>query len=190
MPAWEKIVERIYKRKEEITGFLTSKNDYGRPAEDRPEEAAQFDFLIGEWTAYQQIQLSPDRWAKFPSNATGVYALNGHAVMEFNWYDIDPGLPEAATTIIRIYNRAMRRWECMYLTNRFNRILYFGGVKEEDKIVLTLFETDNSESPINYYIFYDFEEESYQWHALTSTDHGNTFNETWTINTIRNRKEE
>ncbi len=190
MPAWQKIVERVYTRKEEVTGFMTSEIEYGRPAVDRPEEAAQFDFLIGKWTAYQQIQLSPGQWAKFPSNATAVYALNGHAIMEYNWYDIDPRLPEAATTIIRIYNRAMRRWECMYLTNRFNSILYFGGVKENDEIVLTLFETDNSESPINYFIFYDIEEDNYQWHALRSTDRGKTFDETWTINTVRNSEED
>lgn len=109
---------------------------------------------------------------KIPSYSTAVYALNGHAVMGYNWYDVDPDQPEAATTFARIYNRTMRRWERMYLTNRFNSILYFGDVMEGEEIILTLFETDNSSSSIIYFTFYDIEEDSYQWHTLASNDRG------------------
>lgn len=185
LPAWKIIVERTYTRREEITRLLIEKNIYGQPAPERPAEAAQFDFLIGEWTAYQQIQLAPEQWAKFPSSSTAVYVLNGHAVMEYNWYDVDPGLPDAAATIVRIYNSAMRRWECMYLTNRSNSILYFGGVMEGEKIVLNLFEIDNSSSSISYFTFYDIKEDSYQWHAQVSSDRGKSFEKTWTINSVR-----
>lgn len=175
---------------EEKSDFLNNENSFGQPAIGRPNEAAQFDFLIGEWTAYQQIQLAPEQWAKFPSNSTAVYVLNGQAVMEHNWYNVDSSLPEAATTIVLIYNRAMRRWECMYLTNRFNSILYFGGVTEGDEIILTPFDTDNSLLSISYFTFYDIDEDSYQWHARTSNDRGETFTRTWTINSVRKTTEE
>ena len=112
----------------------------GSAAPDLPEEARQFDFLLGEWDAYQDITLPTGQNYKFPSTTTAVRAMNGHAILEFNWYDTDPSLADAATSIIRIYNRAMRRWESLYVTNRFNGQLFFGGVKEGDELILTLFE--------------------------------------------------
>ena len=158
---------------------------YGSPAPGLPAEARQFDFVIGEWISNHEIVLGNGQVAKFPANATAVYAMNGHAIMEYNWYNVDPRLPEAATTIVRIYNRAMRRWECMFLTNRSNSVLYFGGYQEGERIILTLFETDTSQPSFSYFIFHDINENDYLWHSEVSDDHGNTFQHNWKISSVR-----
>jgi hypothetical protein len=183
--SWIPHQEKTYSRREPDTSFMTGGEIYGSPAPDRPEEAGEFDFLIGEWTAQQEITLPGGQVARFPSHSSAVYLLNGHGILEYNWYDVDVNLPDAATSIVRLYNRAMRRWECMYLTNRFNSVLYFGGRREDDRIVLTLFETDSGEPTISYFVFHDMEKDRYQWHAETSSDRGRTFDTTWTIDTRR-----
>ena len=95
--------------------------------------------------------------------------------MEFNWADLDPNLPDWATTIVRIWNRQMRRWESMYCTNRSQSILHFGGVPEGDRIVLHQFEAHLGDGPVSYWIFHDMEEDTYSWKAETSGDRGTTF---------------
>lgn len=183
---WARAVMRAYSRRRVSSDFMAPSSTYGEPAPGLPEEARQFDFLIGEWNNQHDMTFANGRTANFPANGTAVYALNGHAVMEFSWYDVDQSLPDAATSILRIYNRQMRRWECMYTTNRFNSILYFGGVMEGDRIVLHLFEADASDSPISQWIFHDWKEDSYRWHANTSTDRGKTWNKTWIIEATKN----
>lgn len=184
--SWRTTLIKSYTKRKESEDFLfANSSGYGSFAPDLPQEARQFDFLIGEWNAYQDIKLPNGQNPKFPSTSTAVFCLNGHAIMETNWYNIDPALPDAATTIVRIYNRAMHRWECMYLTNRANSILYFGGRKENDKIFLYPFETNTGNPFINHYIFHNIKKDSYDWHTDRSTDHGKTFTTTWKINTTR-----
>jgi len=131
------------------------------------------------------MPLPQGRTAQFSANGRAVYTLDGHATMEFSWYDVDPNLPDAATCIVRIYNRAMRRWECMYSTNRFNAILYFGGVEEGDRIVLHPFETDTAAGRISYWTFHDMQANRFGWFADTSLDRGKTFTRTWIIQATR-----
>ena len=116
---------------------------------------------------------------------TAVYALNGHAILEHNWYDVDPNVPDAATTIVRIYNRAMRRWESLYLDNRGHSQLFFGGAKDGDKVILHNFEANTTSPLIPRYVFHDIAKDSYAWYAENSTDRGKTFNQTWGITFAR-----
>jgi hypothetical protein len=182
---WSREVLRSYQRRQPSEDFMAPATRYGDPVPGLPEEARQFDFLIGEWNESQDMTFPNGQNVRFPSNGTGVYALNGHAVLEFSWYDVDTTLPDAATSVVRIYNRQMRRWECMYTTNRFNSILYFGGVKEGDRIVLHLFEANTEDSPLNQWVFHDVEVDAYSWYANTSVDRGQTWNKTWVINAVR-----
>jgi len=182
---WKRVVTREYRRRAASDGFLTWSTEYGAAAPRLPSEARQFDFLIGEWDAHQTITFPNGQSVEFPSITTGVYTLNGHAVMEYGWYDVDPSLPDAATSIVRIYNRATRQWECMYTTNRFNSVLYFGGVREDKKIVLHLFDTDAANPTIQHYIFHNIREDGYDWYAESSTDRGASFDTTWVINVMR-----
>lgn len=154
---------------------------HGRPAADLPEEAHQFDFLIGEWEESHDLTFPDGRRAQWKANGTCVWTLGGHAILEHGWYDVDPQNPDAATSIVRIYNRAMRRWESMYSSNRGNSILHFGGVKEGDRIVLHKFQADTARPPINYWVFHDMQPDSYGWYGHTSTDRGQTFRKTWII---------
>lgn len=183
---WTTSLVKTYKRRKQTDDYIIANvSNYGTFAPDLPDEARQFDFLIGEWNAFQDIKLANGQNPKFPSNATGVYCLNGHAILEYNWYNIDPSLPDAATTIVRIYNRAMRRWESMFLTNRFNSILYFGGKKEDDRIILYPFEINASNPTLSYFIFHDIQKDQYNWYAENSTDRGKTFTTTWKISMTR-----
>jgi hypothetical protein len=184
---WTAVQVRKYQRQTDGVELFTIQDNYGSANTELPQEARQFDFLIGEWIAHHELQVPNGQWVKFPANATAVHVLNGDAIMEHNWYDVDPSLPEAATSIVRIYNRAMRRWECMYLTNRFNSILYFGGHREGDRIILSNFETNSAAPSIGYYIFHDMAKDQYLWRAESSKDRGKSFNTTWKIRTERKK---
>jgi hypothetical protein len=184
-PSWKKLAVRRYTRLSEDDGLFTSATGYGEPAPGLPEEARRFDFLIGEHAMSHQMTFPDGRQASWTAAGTGVYMMNGRCVMEFSWYDVDPNLPDAATTIVRLWNRQMRRWECMYTTNRFNGILYFGGVEEGDRIVLHRFDADAADTPISYWTFHDWNDDGYGWYANTSNDRGKTWKKTWIIEATR-----
>ncbi len=181
---WTRAVTRAYTRDPDGESLFAG-SGMGSVAPDRPEAAGQFDFLVGEWDFQHQMTFPGGQKAAWPANGTAVHVMDGRAIMEFSWFDVDPNLPNAATTIVRIYNRQMRRWESMYTTNRFNSILHFGGVQEGDRIVLHQFNADTGDSPISYWIFHDIAEDSYGWHAETSKDRGETFEDTWIIDATR-----
>jgi len=182
---WKTVVVKEYLRSDTPIAMPDSTAGYGTPAADVPEEARQFDFIVGEWTALNDMFLpQAGRRVQWQANATAVYVLDGRAIMEHNWFNTDPNFPEAATTIIRLYNRAMRRWECIYTTNRFNGQLYFGGVKEGEQIVLTLFDL-GSAGPYPYFIFHDMQENSYKWHSLNTSDRGESTTQNWKIEFTR-----
>lgn len=181
---WHHKMKQVYSRREASPDFMISQEGMGEPSPMRPAETEQFDFLIGTWNASHNINFN-GQWVQFPANATAVHAMNGHAILEHNWYDVDPSLPDAATTIVRLYNRSMRRWESLYLDNRGNTPLFFGGQKEGDDIVLHNFESDTSNPSIPKYIFHDIAEDTYAWYAESSVDRGKTFNKTWNITFAR-----
>ena len=161
--------------------FMPVRTDFGMPAPARVPEAAQFDFLIGKYNAHQIIYQANGNKTEFDSAATAVYVCNGTAILEFLWYDVDPTLPDAAITVLRVYNRSMRQWESLYMANRGNGQLHFGGVKEGDRIVLHPFGTDATR-PMSMWVFHDMREGAYDWFGQTSTDRGKTWNKTWIIN--------
>lgn len=177
--SWSPVLEKTYTRREASSRFTVDEG-IGAPAKALPDAARQFDFLLGEWNATHKILLG-DRWVTFPVNATAVHALGGHGILEYSWYDVDPSLPDAATTILRIYNRATRQWESLYLANRGNALLHFGGKMEGDEMVLHLFDIDRASTSIPRFVFHDIKKDRYAWYAESSTDHGKTFNKTWTI---------
>lgn len=165
--------------------FMPVRDDFGVPAPNRVEEAKQFDFLIGEYNAHNTF-IRPNGNAEFDATTTAVYVCNGMAIMEFMWYDVDKTLPDAGTTIVRIYNRATRQWESLYHANRGNGQLHFGGVQEGDRIVLHPFYTDTTRR-MSMWVFHDMREEGYDWFGQSSTDRGGTWQKGWIIN-VRNKK--
>ncbi|MEM6647634.1 MAG: DUF1579 family protein [Bacteroidota bacterium] len=182
---WRARITKTYARRAETDGFMAGLSSFGSPAANLPKEARQFDFMIGEWTGQNTINQPGGQRAQWQATATAGYVLNGHAVLEYHWFDTDPGLPDAATTIVRIYNRAMRRWDCLYLNNRGNSPLYFGGSMDGDEMVLHSFTTDTA-SPISRYVFHSIEADRYQWYGATSTDRGDSFAKGWIIDIKRN----
>ena len=176
--SWTKTGERQYKQtKLDLASIFKEAN---KKNDARSKEQKQFDFLIGDGKATQNIRLPTGKWVKFPASASAERVLNGKAVYEYNWYNVDTRNPETATSIIRIYNRNMRRWETLFYSNRANTLFFFGGKKEGDRIVLHNFET-HSENMFSRWIFYDIKEKGYRWFAESSNDRGKTFNKTWEI---------
>lgn len=182
---WKPSLKKTYAKRTASDAFMASADTYGTPAPGLPEEAREFDFLIGSYSAQQQLTFPNGQQVNFPSQTTAVYALNGHGILEFGWYDVDTNLPDAATSIVRIYNRAMRRWESLYITNRGSTLLFFGGDKEGDRIILHNFEADAASPSIPRYVFHSIEENSYKWFSEQSTDRGESFQTTWTIDMAR-----
>lgn len=182
--SWTQELKMVFSRRTPSDNFMATHNGAGKPSPERPEETAQFDFLLGVWQSSHKINLN-GQWIQFPANATAVYALNGHGILEYNWYDVDPSHPDAATTIVRLYNRSMRRWESLYLDNRGNSPLFFGGQKDGDEIVLHNFEATTADPIIPRYVFHSIADDSYAWYATNSNDRGKTFNEMWNITFTR-----
>ena len=180
---WTPEETRRYTRRPPSDAFMAVRADHGEPASGLPDAARDFDFLIGTWDAAHRINLG-GQWVSFPTTATGVYALGGRAVLEHSWFDLDPSLPDAATTILRVYNRAERRWESLYLANRGNSLLHFGGRREGDRVVLHTFGTRRTDT-LSRFVFHSIEPDRYQWFAESSTDRGATFAQTWTIDLTR-----
>jgi len=183
--SWQTLLTKTYTPADSPHGFFKNRKGLGKAASDMPGEARQFDFLLGQWDAAHAITMPNGQLVQFPVNSTAVFTMSGHAVMEHSWYDVDPNLPDAATTIIRIYNRAMRRWESLYLSNRGNGMLYFGGRQEGDRIVLHNFANNSANRSIPFYVFYDIKQDHYLWYAESSSDRGKTYNKTWTIEMSR-----
>ena len=181
---WQPRSKQVFTRRADSPGFMMTQEGYGEASPNRPKQTAQFDFLLGEWNASHNI-LFNGQWIQFPTNATAVHVLNGHAILEHSWFDLDPSLPDAATSIIRIYNRSMRRWESLFLNNRGNSQLFFGGQKEGDDIVLHNFESNTAAASIPKYVFHDIATDTYAWYAESSSDRGKSFNKTWEITFAR-----
>ena len=181
---WTSSVTRRYTRREPAEDFFPVRDDVGLASPGRAPEAAEFDFLLGEFEARHWLQ-RPEGAARWTSNATAVHALDGHAVLEFDHHDQDPSLPDAATSILRVYNRMMRRWESLFLPNRSNRPLHFGGVREADRIVLHPFGAQTGSNPLNRWIFFDVRDDAYRWKGRNSTDRGDSFALSWAIDFVR-----
>lgn len=181
---WAPREVRRYTRRDAAPDLLAVRDDDGVPAPGLPEAARQFDFLLGVWDAQHEIRRPGGPPIAFPTTATASVVLGGRGILEHSWFDLDPSLPDAATTILRVYNRAERRWESLYMTNRANTLLDFGGAWEGDRMVLHLFDTRLGD-PISRFVFHDIEADSYRWFAESSTDRGETFTTTWTIDVTR-----
>lgn len=181
---WTLASRRAYARADAVPA-LARREDFGIAAPGLPPEARQFDFLLGDFVAQNDFTFPNGQRVQWPANSTGVLALDGHAVVEFNWFDVDPQLPDAATTIIRLYNRAMRRWESLFMPNRGQSILHFGGRWETDRMVLHPFGTDASAGTLSRFVFHSVETDRFGWYAEQSTDRGATWAKTWLIDTER-----
>lgn len=177
---WSTSLKRTYRRHGGEGDFFAVRDDVGMAAPDRPQEASQFDFLLGEYDTKRWLW-TPQRVLRWPDVSTAVFVLGGYGILEFSWNDLDPSLPDAATSILRLYNRSMRRWESLYLTNRSNAPLHFGGVQEGDRIVLHPFKAQTAGNNLSQWIFYDVRPDAYRWKGLSSFDRGNSFALTWGI---------
>lgn len=182
--SWDKTMVRTYRKRESSADFWPTGDGAGLAAPDLPHEAHEFDFLLGEFDAWHWLS-TPAGAFRWSSNATAVRAMDGHAILEFDWHDKDPSLADAATSILRIYNRSMRRWESLFLTNRSNSPLHFGGVREADRIVLHPFAAQTASNPLSQWIFFDAGEDTYRWKGLRSNDRGESWPVYWGIDFVR-----
>ncbi len=178
--SWQNSSRRTFTRRAADESFFSLRDDTGLPAPDRADEAAQFDFLLGEFQATHWLP-QPQGILRWRSNATATFVLDGHAILEFDWYDSNPNQADTATSILRIYNRSMRRWESLYLPNRNNVPLYFGGVQEADRIVLHPFDAQTGSNQLFQWIFFDVRDDAYRWKGLQSSDRGNSWSPHWAI---------
>ena len=181
---WSLYETREYTKTDFPWMYLNNPDGFGKHAEGVLANT-DFDFLIGEWTANHDLTFPNGNTAQFPVNSTAVHVLEGNAILEYAWFDVDASFPVAATSILRMYNPAMRRWESLYCNNRSNTLLHFGGRKEGEDIILHQFNASMADVPMPIYVFYDITDGHYLWRADTSTDRGKTYSTNWKINTTR-----
>ena len=179
--SWKQSKEIEYTRRKTKSALFDHQTTYGNYNSGQINEQREFDFLLGEFNSIQELLLPNGKKAKFPSNATAVHILNGNGILEYNWYDVDKNNPDAATTILRLYNRSMRRWESLYITNRLGNNLYFGGKKEGENIVLTFFNTNSASPSISFFVFHSISKNEYRWYSETTRDRYHSNIKNWTI---------
>lgn len=182
--SWQTVLEKRYRpRQSKLDWFI--RQPQTAQADAHWPQARQFDFLIGHWVNQNRIRVGPDQFAEFPAHSVASHALNGQAIREFSSYDVDPNNPEAATTIIRIFNPAMRQWENLYMTNRSNTLLHFNGRQEGEEMVLHNLGIDMRAANVPMYRFFDIEADRFSWQARSSTDQGASWQNNWDITATR-----
>ena len=100
-------------------GLAPPSCDYGEAHPDAPEELAQFDFLIGDFTisghAWVGGQWSPPRPGPV-ARWNGRYILGGMAIQD-EWFDPDPGLdPDSPRGVnVRMWDAEADEWDMMWV---------------------------------------------------------------------------
>ena len=93
--------------------------DYGAPHADAPEELAQFDFLIGDYTIAAH-QWKDEAWSPPapipPARWNGRYIMGG-MMIEDEWYGIDPGIAHDAPrgVNVRMWDAEDQEWDMMWV---------------------------------------------------------------------------
>ena len=177
---WLEVTSLSLTKRERSDNFMPVRDDFGIGDPDRIQEAKQFDFLVGEYSADHTFINPQGEKSEFKdTTATAVYICNGTAIMEFLW-DYTNAKPDSAISVMRAYNQAQRRWESLFMSNGSNGQLHFGGVKEGDRIILHPFEV-NATGQMSMWVFHDIREGAYDWFGQNSNDRGKTWQQNWII---------
>jgi hypothetical protein len=141
-------------------------------------EARQFDFWIGKWKGEWK---NPDG-----SKAEGKNIINqalGGCVIEEN-FDGNPG-NDLVGKSFSVYNPRKNLWQQTWVDNYGSYLVFTGGY-EEDKMTLVR-EVVNPEGKkiMQRMIFYNIDENSFDWNWEKSTDEGKNWELSWKIHYTR-----
>lgn len=100
--------------------------DYGEPHPDAPEQLAQFDFLIGDFTiaahAWRDGEWTPPA-PDFRARWNGRYALGGMAIAD-EWFWEDPAINPASQRGInvRMWDAEESEWDMMWIASTARQV--------------------------------------------------------------------
>jgi len=179
--------ESEYKQSTAHIDFVANNKEfpYGRLHPQAPAETEHWGRLAGEWDCTLDFY-SNNTWLKNVGRAKWIwkYTLDGFAVQDLwfqRWIDAPPAAAvqnrDFAGINFRMYLPAENRWEAVWFTNNGNTTSRFDATSSEEKVVMT----GTTPTGLSRITFFDITDTTFEWKSETSTDGGETWQETTRI---------
>jgi len=140
-------------------------------------ECHQFDFWIGSWIAEWENQ---DNTISKGSNI--VNSILDGCVLEEN-FDGSPGMDFRGKSFT-VYNHNLKVWQQTWVDTQGYYLLFTGGIEQEKMILSRTVETTNG--PLSQrMVFYNIQNDSFDWNWESSTDGGENWKLNWKIRYTR-----
>jgi hypothetical protein len=141
------------------------------------DDCHQLDFWIGEWKVEWE---NPDGTASKGTNSINTI-LNGCVIQEN--FDGNPGVDFKGKSF-SVYNHAKQIWQQTWVDTEGNYMV-FTGSKEDEKMILTRKIMYEGNEITQRMIFYNIEENSFDWNWEASKDNGKTWKLNWKLRYTR-----
>jgi hypothetical protein len=149
---------------------------------DAPEQASQFEFLIGEWDCeWTGFNKEGEALAPLPCRWSARYTFDGRMVQDdYRLWDSDQKLIFSGTTL-RSYSPDKARWEFVFLGSQQPAWPRFHGRWEQGEMRIHAEGTDRQGRDfVSRIKFHKITSNSFEWRMDTSYDGG----ETWQLSGI------
>lgn len=141
-------------------------------------EAHQFDFWVGEWTAEWK-----DADGNLAHGSNHVIRLFDGCVIEEN-FDGRPGT-ELIGKSFSVYDKRQKQWKQTWVDNSGGYLDFTGGFTD-GKMILSRKAISRKGIPVaQRMIYYNIEENSFEWNWEISYDNGKTWDLKWKLNYTR-----
>lgn len=173
-----------------FTASASAQDDTGAlPPPD--ENMRMFDWFLGEWNVTSRVLIDPenDEWLEEELHTVHTSEMGGHIIFE-HFFGPLGGEPFEAWSI-RKYNADTGRWQQRWMDTSTAPILTWGGTFNEDGEYVGYNES-YLDSEFNLAgergareIFYNITDDSFDWRYETTSDGGDTWTVTWTLEYVR-----
>ena len=143
-----------------------------------PEEASQFDFLLGEWQA-RTTRYRPDgsEIGGYPGTWRARHLHDGRMILDEFTARLEDGSEISYMATLRTFSPATRRWEMTFLiAHQPQLITSFSGSFEDGEMKLEGSGRTLAGQPVLARVrFFEITPTSFQWETRVSLDRGATW---------------
>jgi len=159
-----------------IIPILAQDEDSGK-SKCECDDCHQLDFWIGEWKVQWDNSDGTSGEGKNIVNSI----LNG-CVIEEN-FNGNPGINFKGKSF-SVYNHTQKIWEQTWVDTEGNYMV-FTGSKEDNKMILSRKINNEGNEITQRMVFYNIEENKFDWNWESSKDNGNTWQHNWKLHYTR-----
>lgn len=147
-------------------------------------EHSQFDFWLGEWSLSWPAEQSGGKPGGRGEGSNRIERLFGNCVISENFETSDAGFRGHS---VSVFDERMGLWRQTWVDSS-GAFLYFTGGLQGDTMELRTDPVEReSETVLNRMVFKDIEPNSLRWEWQGSRDGGETWDDLWTIDYVRER---